>query len=69
MSKCNDWVIQEWPQRSGHGMQVPRMSKGIKVTHIPSGLTETCEDFRSQHQNRDECMRRINEKLSRGESQ
>lgn len=54
-----EWVVEQWPQDSGHGMCTFQTRPGIRVTHVPSGLTATCETHRSQHKNRDECMAKI----------
>ena len=35
---------------------VPNSSNGIKVTHLASGESVTCNEFRSQHKNKDKCI-------------
>ena len=58
-----EWVVEEWPARTGHGMQTGKIGPGIRVTHCPSGLSETCTKYSGQHQNRDHCIRRIKQAL------
>lgn len=62
------WVISGWPPENYKGMGTYQPRAGIKVTHIPSGISATCNKFRSQHQNRDECMKQIKEQLNGLES-
>lgn len=57
------WVVQLWPSTSGHGMSNHPVKSGIKVTHIPSGMSEVCERFKSQHLNRNECIDKIKHRL------
>lgn len=38
--------------RSKAGMTVPRMSKAIKITHLPTGNVVICQHHRSQHKNK-----------------
>lgn len=31
----------------------------VEIQHIPTGITVSCNAYRSQHQNRDACFRRL----------
>jgi peptide chain release factor 2 len=39
------------------------MDRGIKITHIPTGIVTTCETARSQHINRVLAMEELRIKL------
>ncbi len=56
--KPNDWKIEIWPEPAKTGMRVG-MPKGVKVTHVPTGLVETCDSERSQHANRDKAIKTL----------
>ena len=40
---------------------VPNSSNGVKVTHIKSGKSVTCNEFRSQHKNKDKAIKLLQE--------
>jgi len=54
----NDWKFEIWPEPPKGGMRVG-MPKGVKVTHLPTGQTQTCDSERSQHANRDKALRAL----------
>lgn len=64
-----EWVVEEYPPKTGHGMQTGKIGAGVLVTHCPSGLSETCTKYRSQHQNRNHCIRRIKQQLETNNDQ
>jgi hypothetical protein len=36
---------------------------GVKITHLPSGITVQCEEARSQHKNKDTALKELEEKV------
>ena len=54
----DDWKIELWPEPAKTGMQVG-IPKGVKVTHIPTGLVETCNTERGMHANRDKALQKL----------
>lgn len=57
-----DFKIETYPERK-HGYLYVGISKGIKVTHIPSGEFEISENADSQLKNKDIAMNKLKRRL------
>lgn len=51
-----DLQVVAWPQPWRCGMQTGKIYPGVKITHIPTGISCSCAKYRSQYQNRNEAI-------------
>ena len=45
------------------GQHVNKTESAVRLRHLPSGLTVTCRQERSQHQNKALCLRKLRERV------
>lgn len=58
-----EFTVSSYPPSPVKGFNVG-MSKGVKITHNPTGLFATCDSQRSQHSNRDIAMNALKTKVA-----
>ena len=60
LAECDVHVFRS----SGPGGQsVNTTDSAVRLVHRPSGITVTCQRERSQHRNKQECLRRLRERI------
>lgn len=61
--KPEDLSISAWASKSVNGF-CNTVSRGIKIVHLPTGLTATCDSERSQHRNKAVALAELQSKLA-----
>lgn len=63
MFQSQDLHITMYPEAKTSGMLTGSMSPGVKIVHIPTGVSVVCDSERSQFLNREIALKQLEAKI------